>query len=510
MPATLLRAPVSQELARRRIEALRFATAENAEAIRAQCRKLSGFVRAAWPILEPTNEYVHGWHIDAICELLEAITLGKLRALGLENRVLINVPPGMMKSLLVGVFWPAWEWGPCGLPGLRYLTTSYSEDYAKRDSRRMRDLIASDWYRSLWPIELEREGERAFENTSHGFREAKPFASLTGGRGDRVIIDDPHSTETAESETERARTTRIFRESVPSRLVDPKGSAIVIIMQRLHEDDVSGQALALKLGYTHLMLPMEFEPDRRCVLPTGFADPRTYDGELLFPERFPREVVERDKRPMGSFAVAGQFQQRPMPREGGLFKRRWFEGKIVDQAPSGTKWVRHWDLAATKKQNAARTAGVKMGRGPDGAFYVGNVITTQDDGNEIRRLIKSTAADIDGYEVEISLPEDPGQAGKVQAQDFVAMLAGFVVRAERETGKKFTRAEPFAAQCEGGNVYLLRGVWNESYLDELCAFPGGSFADQVDASSGAFGRLTLAGNSIAIWHRFGEAMRGTA
>jgi hypothetical protein len=162
----------------------------------------------------------------------------------------------------------------------------------------MRDLVSSEWYQSLWPVPLSRVAEMSFENSAHGFREAKPFASLTGGRGDRVIIDDPHSTETAESETERTRTTRIFRESVPSRMIDPKASAIVIIMQRLHENDVTGQALALKLGYVHLMLPMEFEPERRCILPTGFEDPRTEDGELLFPERFPRSVVERDKIPM--------------------------------------------------------------------------------------------------------------------------------------------------------------------------------------------------------------------
>ncbi len=131
-----------------------------------------------------------------------------------------------------------------------------------------------------------------------------PFASLTGGRGDRVIIDDPHSTETAESEAERLNTTRIFRESVPTRLNAPR-TAIIVIMQRLHEDDVSGPIMNLGLGYEHLMLPMEFEPERACRTSIGFVDPRQEEGELLFPERFPREVVDRDKVPMGSYAVAG-------------------------------------------------------------------------------------------------------------------------------------------------------------------------------------------------------------
>lgn len=453
---------------------------------RALCSSLPGFIRQAWHVVEPNNPYVHGWHIDAIAEHLEAITAGDI------NRLLINVPPGAMKSLMAGVFWPAWEWGPKGMASMRYLGSSYSEDYAKRDNRRMRDLVSSEWYQALWgdKVELVRTGETEFENSATGFRKGVPFVRLTGGRGDRVIIDDPHSTAGAESEAERNSTVRTFTESVPTRVNDPARSAIVVIMQRLHENDVSGVILSRQLGYEHLMLPMEFEPERRCHTVIGFADPRQTDGELLFPARFPREVVERDKHNMGSHAVAGQFQQRPAPREGGMFKRHWFEGKVLRQPPANVKWVRHWDLAATKKSTAARTAGVKLGRAPDGTFIVGHVVATQDEGDVVRKLIKATA-EADGKAVEISLPQDPGQAGKVQAKDMIGMLAGWTAHATPETGDKITRAEPFAAQCEAGNVYLIEGVWNEPYLDELCLFPGGTFKDQVDASSGAFGRLLM-------------------
>ncbi len=488
-------AEIRAERRRREAERERDRVKRDAEAIRARCQTLAGFIREAWHVVEPSSDYVHGWHLDAICDHLQAVTDGRI------NRLLINVPPGTMKSLLTSVLWPAWEWGPMGRPSLRYLTSSYTEKYVKRDSRRMRDLVQSEWYRSLWPeVELVRAGEASFANTKTGFREGVPFASLTGGRGDRVIIDDPHSTETAESEAERLNTTRIFRESVPTRLNDPKTSAIIVIMQRLHEDDVSGQIAKLGLGYEHLMLPMEFEPERRCRTSIGFVDPRTYEGELLFPERFPREVVERDKVPMGSYAVAGQFQQRPMPREGGLFKRSWFAGKMIRQAPQGTKWVRHWDLAATsakrKVKGQAATAGVKLGRAPDGSFVVGHVVRVLEDGADVRRTIKATA-EADGKGVSISLPQDPGQAGKVQAKDMVLMLAGWTVHAEPESGDKVTRAEPFSAQCEAGNVFLVEGDWNEAYLDELCLFPSGSAKDQVDASSGAFGRLVTARSSTA-------------
>lgn len=478
----------------RRREALRNReiTELSTEATRERCKTLSGFVREAWHIVEPTQPYVHGWVIDAICEHLEAVTYGRIL------RLLINVPPGMMKSLLTSVFWPAWEWGPAGLASYRYMTTSYSLDYAKRDSRRMRDLVLSDWYQELWPAtELIRAGEESFANKSTGWRESMPFKSLTGGRGHRVIIDDPHSTETAESEADRKTAIRIFRESVPSRMVDPTNSAIVIIMQRLHVEDVSGVAMALKLGYEHLMLPMEFEPDRRCKTSIGFKDPRSYEGELLFPERFPRDVVERDKIPMGSYAVAGQFQQRPTLREGGLFKRSWFT--TIPAAPVGVRWVRHWDLAATKEQvsaQGARTAGVLLGRTASGRFCVGHVVKERAEGQGVRSLIKSTAlADRGKYgDVEISFNQDPGQAGKVQAQDLILMMAGYVAHAMIETGAKETRAEPFAAQCEAGNVDLVEGDWNEEFLDELCDFPAGKFKDQVDGASGAFARLI--GNTV--------------
>ena len=456
-----------------------------------RCKRLSGFIREAWHVVEPAQPYVHGWHIDAIAEHLEAITFGRFLALGVPNRLLINVPPGMMKSLMVSVFWQAWEWGPGGMPSMRYLTTSYSDAYVTRDARRTRDLIQSDWYQERWGghVKLTRSGETSFANSAGGWREGVPFNRLTGGRGDRVAIDDPHSTEQAESEAEIRTALRIFHESLPTRMNDPIRSAILIMMQRLRANDISNAAIETS-HYQHLMLPMEFEPDRRCYTAIGFQDPRTEKDELIFPERFPRDVVDRDKKVMGSYAVAGQFQQRPTVREGGLFKRRWFE--IVGAAPAGCRWVRHWDLAATKQKlgvDPPYTAGVLLGRHPEtGMFYVGNVEKFRDDGVEVRKTIRYIATD-DGPSVIISLPQDPGQAGKVQVRDYVAMLAGDIVRAAPETGDKWTRAEPFAAQAEAGNVKIVRGKWNEDYLSELNDFPGGKHKDQVDASSGAFTTL---------------------
>ena len=409
-------------------------------------------------------------------------------ALGQPNRLRVNLPAGMMKSMLVSVLWNAFEWGPAGLAHHRFLSTSYAEDYVKRDTRRTRDLILSDWYQRHWPVTLVRAGETSFANEHGGAREGAPFNRLTGGRGDRLTIDDPLSVAESRSAADRDFARFIMRESVPSRVNDVVSSAIVLIQHRLHREDPSGIWESLDVPHVALVLPMRCDAAHRCTTPI-FADPRE-DGELLFPERFGEAEVRRLEMEMGAAGTAAQFQQAPASREGLMFRRHWFEGCMVSAAPAGTRWVRHWDLAATRGGDGAQTAGVKLGRDHDGRFYVGHVVATRESGYEVRRLIKMVAEQ-DGHEVEISLPQDPGQAGKIQSQDLVAMLAGWNVSANPETGSKESRAQPFAAQCEAGNVCIVEGQWNSAYIDELCDFPAAKLKDMVDATSGAFGRFVL-------------------
>ncbi|MBK3400446.1 phage terminase large subunit [Methylobacterium sp. IF7SW-B2] len=268
------------------------------------------------------------------------------------------------------------------------------------------------------------------------------------------------------------------------------------IMQRLHERDLSGVILARSLGYDHLMLPMEFEPERACATRIGFSDPRREPGELLFPARFPKHVVERDTATMGAYAAAGQYQQRPAPRDGGLFKRGWFT--LVRAVPAGCTEVRAWDLAASVPRPGRQpdyTAGVKLARSPDGRLYVRDVRRDRLSAGGVERLILATAAE-DGPACRISLPQDPGQAGKAQAQYLVGRLAGYDARASPESGDKATRAAPVSAQAEAGNFHLVAGPWNEAFLDELCTFPNGAFLDQVDALSRAFSALARPGYGL--------------
>ena len=440
------------------------------------------FIQRAWPHIIP-DKLQWGWHMDAVAEHLEAVAAGQI------IRLLVNIPPGTSKSTIIGIMYPAWLWGPGGQPHHRYIGASHEQGLAVRDNRLMRELIKSEWYQSLWPLSLKGDQNEKlyFENEHRGFRQACAVASMTGRRGHTIAWDDPLSPEKANSDVAREEAIRIFKETLPTRLNDPESSAIIVVMQRLHANDPSGYILANDLGYEHLMIPMEFEPERRKTTSIGWTDPRTKEGDLLDLKRFPPSVIERDKLAMGSYAWAGQMQQRPAPREGGMFKRSWFN--VVRAIPANTQFVRGWDLAATSGAGDW-TVGVKLGRMPSGRFLIAGVERDQLSSAGVERLIVNTASQ-DGLECRISLPQDPGQAGKAQASYLVQKLAGYNVTTSTESGDKVTRASPMAAQAEAGNIDILEGEWNDTFLNELSVFPAGS-KDQTDAASRAFNELVMA------------------
>ena len=190
-------------------------------------RSLANFVRRAWQILDPGMPLVWGPHMDAVCLHLEAVTKGQI------NRLLINIPPGTSKSSLVSVYWPAWEWGPKGIPTNRVIGASHEQSLSVRDSTKMRRLVTDPWYQKLWPTNLMKDNNQklSFENDKTGFRQACAVRSMTGRRGDRVIWDDPHSAEDAHSPAALIEAERIFKETLPTRLVSPEHSAIVIVGQ---------------------------------------------------------------------------------------------------------------------------------------------------------------------------------------------------------------------------------------------------------------------------------------
>ena len=454
-------------------------------------RSLTHFIRQAWPVLEPATPYCHGYHIDAICDHLAAVDRGEIRNL------LINIPPRCMKSLLVSVMWPAWRWALH--PTTRWLFASYAQQLSIRDSLKMRRLIESPWYQSLWgdkyALTSDQNAKMRFENDATGYRIATATgATATGEGGDLVVVDDPHSAAGAGSEAQRQTTLTWWDETMSTRLNDPKTGAKVIVMQRLHERDLSGHVLE-QGGYEHLCLPLEYEPERHCVTGIGWQDWRGEPGELLWPERLGLKERDTKYRELGDYGYSGQFQQRPSPRGGGLFPVDRFEIMHHPPAPKDIQYtVRQWDKAGTAG-GGAYTAGVLMHRLHSGQYVVADVVRGQFGALDREQRIKQTAA-ADGVKTKVVVEQEPGSGGKESAESTIRNLSGYRVEADRVTGDKVTRAEPYAAQVQGGNVALVAAPWNNAFIAEHETFPNGTYKDQVDAAAGAFAHLSPIGAGI--------------
>jgi len=426
-------------------------------------RSLATFVREAWHVLEPSHPYTHGWHIDSICEHLEAVTSGEI------TRLLVNIPPGTMKSMLAAVFWPAWEWGPRGLPQIRFIGASHAEDLATRDCQKMRDLIVSGWYQRRWPTMLkdDQNQKKSFANDSTGWRQSCPVTSMTGKRGDRVLWDDPHSVEDAYSKTKLSTAVRIFKETLTTRLNSPKDSAIVILMQRLNESDVSGEILSSDYGYVHLCLPMEYDPNRKCITSIGFEDPRTEDNELLFPERFPAEVVQRDKIVMGSHATAGQFQQRPTALGGELIKGENFI--LYDVVPKIRKRTIYADTAMKTGERNDFSVFECWGEGEDGKIYLLDLLKGKWEAHELKsraisfwhkhKALDSKLGPLDRMKVE----DKASGTGLIQDIKHKAELP---IKGIERNKDKYTRFMAVSGYIESGFICLPK---NAPYLSDFIA-----------------------------------------
>jgi len=454
-------------------------------------RNFKYFVKDAWDTIEPPGTFKNNWHVDAICEHLQAITRREIR------RLLINIPPRCMKSTLVSVMWPAWVWAYH--PEERFLCASYAQGLSTRDSLKCRNLIQSPWYQSVWGHVYRLKGDQntkiRFDNDKSGFRLATSVGGLGTGEGGSIItIDDPQSARDAFSEAKVIETMDWFDNTMSTRGNDPKTVCTVIVMQRLSEKDLSQHVLD-QGGYEHLMLPMEFETDRKCITSLGWEDPRKEEGELLWPERFDDAAVDRLKKTLSSYAYAGQEQQRPAPKGGGMFQRSWFE--VVKAVPANTRKVRYWDRAATVAKNGKDpdwTVGLKMSKDRDGIHYIEDIRRFRESSLKVRDTIKNTATQ-DGYTTKVRLEQEPGGSGKSEVESLIRFLSGFNAKPDLVQRDKITRAGPLSAHCEAGNVKLVAGSWNEDFLKELEVFPFGGHDDQVDAASGAYNSLNEPGLS---------------
>lgn len=388
---------------------------------------------------------------------------------------MLFLPPRHGKSEMVTVRYPVWRMEQD--PSLRVVVGAYSQTLANRFSRKSRRIA-----KERFELDSERKAVEEWETVGGGtYRAVGVGAGITGQGGHLIIIDDPvKNREEANSETYREKVWQWYTDDLYTRL-EPD-AAIILIMTRWHEDDLAGRILASDDAdqWTVISLPAEAEE----------GDPLGREvGAALCPERYDSPALLSIKRVLGHSYYA-LYQQRPTPPEGGMFKRQWFS--LVDAAPREAQRVRAWDRAAT--ENAGDyTVGLLMAKDQQGVFYVEDVVRGQYDDLQCDKIIKQvTEMDAARYgNVTSWLEQEPGSSGKQVAKITIRALAGHVVKSERSTGDKSTRAQPYAAQCGAENVKLVKGAWNFAYLNELASFPFGTHDDQVDTSSLAFNKLTL-------------------
>ncbi|QAU22584.1 terminase [Dyella sp. M7H15-1] len=424
-----------------------------------------------WMFLQRKRfKWLRGPHHKSICDALMRVFCGECR------RLIINVPPRYSKTELAVVNFIAWALGQ--VPDAEFIHASYAAPLAVNNSANVRALVQHEAYQRIFPECRLASDAKSHWTTAKGgvMYAAGAGGTITGfgagkhreGFGGAIIIDDPHKPDEARSDVIRQGVIDWFQNTLESRK-NSKNTPIILIMQRLHERDLSGWLLDGGNGETweHVCL-------------SAIQD----DGSALWPEKHTIEDLRRMEQ-SAPYVFAGQYRQRPAPPEGGVIKPDMLE--VIDAIPAGNlRWMRGWDLASTV--DGDYTAGGRLGKLSDGRFVIADMVRLRCGPDERDTALMNTASR-DGRTVRISLPQDPGQAGKTQVLYLTRKLSGYPVTTSPESGDKVTRAEPLAAQINVGNVLMLRGPWNDALINEMRLFPNGAHDDQVDALSRAFSGL---------------------
>lgn len=496
-----------------------------------RCRRsFSAFIAEAWPLVEPATPFVSGWHIDAIAEHLQAASRGEIK------RLVINIPPRHMKSLQVSVLWPAWIW--LSRPESRFLFASYAQQLSNTHSVACRRLINTKGSRDLrqdpgelsllervgyrglvdlidgpdaWQLTGDQNLKQRFENTRTGFRLATSIGgSVTGEGGDFIVLDDPHKPEEAHSDVTRQKVLDWYDSTWTTRLNSADGVQ-VIVMQRLHERDLTGHVLE-RGGFEHLCLPAEYEPTHPFVWP---KDKRRKAGSLLWQKKWDANWIAEKKTELGSYGFAGQYQQRPTPAEGGIFKRDWWQ--FYDELPRIDEILSSWDMAFKDTDGSDYVVGQVWGRSLANRYLLGS----------IRARLDFTATVKAVQDLQAWAEEQWPQAGRTIAveeaangpavlnalRDHVPAMIGV-----KPDGGKEGRAHSVAPQVEAGNIYLPESaipapsgyapVRTDKFLEEVSGFPNAAFDDQVDAMSQALRRITGTGEPMRVRHGKGGTIMG--
>lgn len=445
---------------------------------------LYAFFLQAWRVLEPTTELSTNWHLEYISEWLEEVTDGKVR------RIIINVPPRSLKSTLVTICWPVWEW--LKKPSKRKMFASYSQTLSSEHSMARRRLIESDWFQKHWGDRFTLNNDQNQKNYFKNYKTGHMFATSTGGTatgmgGDDVVIDDPHNTKQGESEAQRESTLQDIDKGLTTRLNNPKKGAIVLVMQRLHEQDATGHILAKGIkGLVHVCLPTIAEQHEVITFPRSGRTVERLPGTLLHADRVGEPEVAQAKLDLASYGFAGQHQQRPAPAEGGLLKRGDWQRFDPSYPPKFSKIIQSWDL------RFKRTTTERMRKGLRGDYVVGVVLGVSGSSIYLIDVVRGLWGFKDSRKAMVKLSAKWPQAwgklveNKANGPALVDLLGSKVqgLKLIEPQGDKMQRVEAILPLHEAGNLFVpLEGStpWVDAFIDECAGFPTASHDDQVDA-----------------------------
>lgn len=461
------------------------------------CRKsYYQFVRSFWgEVVEEAGEW--NWHIPYLCEEIQTVLERVIAGQAKEYDLIINVSPGESKSTITSVMITPWLW--TRMPYARTINGSYQYDLSLEMSRKARDIVQSDKYKLTFPevqIRKDQNTKGNYVNTQKGQRlSTSTGAGITGKHAHVIIVDDPLDPNEAASEAELKMANTWMNTTLSSRKVSKAKTPTIIVMQRLHQDDPTGNRLRsaeLSEGQDrvkHICIPATTDYKIR---PKSLK--KHYIDGVMNTLRAPKAVLDEVRSQVGDLVFACQYGQDPRPAGGGMFKRDRI--KIERVAPTNFKRiVRYWDKAGTLN-GGAWTVGLKMGlqllkttgHKPLHIFWVLDVVRFREDASKREELILNTAR-ADGVGVEVWVEEEGGSGGKESAQNTVSNLAGFKIRRDKPVGDKVLRADPASCQWNNMNFRLLEGPWNNVYLDEMEYFPFSTFKDQGDGTSGAFAAI---------------------
>lgn len=448
------------------------------------------FLKEFWSAAVPNEDLIWNWHMHYLCKTLQREAERVFRGEPKKHDIIINIPPGSTKSTICSIMFPAWVWAR--FPQGKLICASFASKLALVLSLKGRDVIKSDKYQVCFPevsVRDDQDAKYLFMNDRGGMRQAVGVeGSVTGFHAHFIIVDDPIDPAAAISQVQTETVNRWMSDTLSTRKVSKDLTLTILIMQRLHEDDPTGNILAQvadgKRKILHICLPATVSDK---VKPKGLK--RYYKDGLLDPGRMSKRILKEIEGELGAYGYAGQFDQHPVPLGGGMIHADNIE--VVDVPPPRRymRMVRYWDKAASAG-TGDYTVGVLLGFCRDKRFWIIDVIRGQWESATRERIIRQTA-EMDGSDVRIGVEQEPAGSGKVDAQNTLANLRGFHVFLDRPGSNKILRADPFSVQVNGGNVYMCRGSWNKTYLNEMRFFPNSKYDDQVDATSGAFNELCI-------------------